>query len=380
MGSCMSKNSSSQSQQNAPLEQQRRRLSVNQVAEPASAATVERGQVAASTTSVSVLDLLPSAATARRASSVGVASETQQAGFENKSSRQAGDTQLNSFGVGFVCKKGLKPESPNQDDFCVYHAGTSCLFGVFDGHGPYGHDVSNFVQETLPQQLLKASSLESDPLKAMSDAFPETHRLCLEQQNAGRFDCTLSGTTATLVFVQTRVLHVAHVGDSRGVLALKAASEGADPAGSGLTYEDLTNDHKPTVDAEKQRIVAAGGQVLRLDGDIPHRVFLKGKLYPGLAMTRSIGDTVGSTAGISCEAEVTTLTRQPSWQFLLICSDGVWEFISSQEAVDIVARYPSSKAQEAAEALASEAWGRWIQEEGNVVDDITVVVSWFQDE
>ena len=32
---------------------------------------------------------------------------------------------------------------------------------------------------------------------------------------------------------------------------------------------------------------------------------------------------------------------------------------------------------EAAEALASEAWNRWVHEEGNVVDDITVIVTWF---
>eukprot|EP00931_Biecheleriopsis_adriatica_P064463 TRINITY_DN39239_c0_g1_i1.p1 TRINITY_DN39239_c0_g1~~TRINITY_DN39239_c0_g1_i1.p1 ORF type:complete len:377 (+),score=93.52 TRINITY_DN39239_c0_g1_i1:86-1216(+) len=374
MGNCMAKKRSGNNPEQ--IEQQRRRLSVNQVAEPVPPEKVEQQEPVASTArAANVLDLLGAGQASWRASSCGVLSTGKQAGFENKGCLSEGES-LGSLGIGHVCKKGLKPESPNQDDFCVFSAGSSSLFGVFDGHGPYGHDLSYFVQETLPCQFLQASSFSSgQAAKALGDAFPETHRLALESQAAGRFDCTLSGTTATIAFLDGDMLHLAHVGDSRAVLARKVEGEARE---CRFASEDLTNDHKPTCEAEKQRVLAAGGQVLRLEGDIPHRVFLKGKLYPGLAMTRSIGDTVGSTAGISCEAEVRSLPRQPDWQFMLLCSDGIWEFVSSQEAVDIVSRYPASKAQEAAEALASEAWGRWIQEEGNVVDDITVVLSWFK--
>mmetsp|Transcript_71147 Transcript_71147/g.98510 ORF Transcript_71147/g.98510 Transcript_71147/m.98510 type:complete len:98 (+) Transcript_71147:3-296(+) len=97
-------------------------------------------------------------------------------------------------------------------------------------------------------------------------------------------------------------------------------------------------------------------------------------------MTRSIGDTVGSTAGVTSEPEVRTLQVQRDWRFLLLCSDGVWEFISSQEAVDIAGRYAPSDAHKAAEALALEAWNRWIAEEENIVDDITVICAWFYDD
>ncbi len=63
-------------------------------------------------------------------------------------------------------------------------------------------------------------------------------------------------------------------------------------------------------------------------------------------------------------------------RFFLICSDGVWEFMSSQEAVDLVALHGPGEAQRGAEALSQEAWKRWVREEGNVVDDITVIVVW----
>ena len=75
-------------------------------------------------------------------------------------------------------------------------------------------------------------------------------------------------------------------------------------------------------------------------------------------------------------------------QVLLLCSDGVWEFISPLEAVKLCSRHPPDKARrvarvalmgrearESATDLAKEAWDRWIREEGgHVVDDITVVL------
>jgi len=115
--------------------------------------------------------------------------------------------------------------------------------------------------------------------------------------------------------------------------------------------------------------------VKRLEGDIPHRVFLKGKLYPGLAMSRAIGDTVGAQAGVIAEPEVSVYSLDEARdRYLILCSDGVWEFITSQEAVDTVARNGSQKIQMSADSLAQESWSRWIAEEGNVVDDITVQV------
>merc|ERR1719343_1559826 len=99
-------------------------------------------------------------------------------------------------------------------------------------------------------------------------------------------------------------------------------------------------------------------------------------MYPGLALTRSIGDTVGTAAGITSVPEVFSLQVQDDWRFVLICSDGVWEYLSSQEAVDIVGRFSPSQARGASDALATAAWNRWIQKEGDLVDDITVIVAW----
>ncbi|CEM04488.1 unnamed protein product [Vitrella brassicaformis CCMP3155] len=310
--------------------------------------------------------------TGRRLSVSGAPSNGVQRGFDNKMQELRGDgMSFGDVGVGYACRKGLKPESPNQDDFFIYRMGDWALYGVFDGHGPYGHDVSHFVQQHIPKLVCGHSNFQTDPKAALRYAFLQVHKLLEQTAATGRFDCTLSGSTATVALhrMSEHKLWVAHVGDSRCVLGK------VDQKARRVWAVDLTNDHKPNLEAEKKRIVASGGQVRRLEGDIPYRVFVKGKLYPGLAMSRALGDTVGSSAGVIAEPEITLYNLDPSKdQFIIMCSDGVWEFISSQEAVDMVASRPIKNVQEAAETLAGESWKRWVAEEGNVVDDITVQV------
>mmetsp|Transcript_12398 Transcript_12398/g.25191 ORF Transcript_12398/g.25191 Transcript_12398/m.25191 type:complete len:357 (-) Transcript_12398:295-1365(-) len=327
------------------------------------------GESAGGAVQPSVLALLEGAG--RRLAVSGSVSAAGQRGFADKRTvtDSSGDEATGSFKVGWSCKKGLKPESPNQDDFCIFCADSTSIYGVFDGHGPCGHDVSNFVQLALSRSLAQHPQFLEDPEKALNAAFMHAQSQCMRCQSEGLLDCSLSGTTATLALHHGGVLYVAHVGDSRAVLARGCDGE--------LEAEDLTRDHKPTCEAERQRIEAAGGEVRRLEGDIPYRVFLHGKMYPGLAMTRAIGDTVGTIAGVSSVPEVSAYKVKDTWRFMLLCSDGVWEFMSSEEAVNVVGKFSAAEAQKAAEALAAEAWTRWIQEEGNVVDDITVICTWF---
>ena len=58
---------------------------------------------------------------------------------------------------------------------------------------------------------------------------------------------------------------------------------------------ELSKDHKPNLPEEKVRIEASGGMVDSYHSATgqqlgPHRVWVKGQPYPGLAMSRSLGD------------------------------------------------------------------------------------------
>merc|ERR1711920_74318 len=162
---------------------------------------------------------------------------------------------------------------------------------------------------------------------------------------------------------------MAHVADSTAVIGELEGNKGT----------VLTRDHKPDLKDERARIEKAGGRVV-FDGYANHRIYAKNGRYPGLNMSRCLGDLMGhADAGCSAEPEVNTRDLTPSDHILLVCSDGVWEFMQAQEAVNLVNEFAAGKAMIAAERLAKDAWDRWIREEGGaVVDDITVVLVYLQ--
>jgi serine/threonine protein phosphatase PrpC len=71
------------------------------------------------------------------------------------------------------------------------------------------------------------------------------------------------------------------------------------------------------------------------EGD-PPRVWARDGLYPGTAFTRSLGDLAAEAVGVIAEPEVKSVEITPAHLFFVVASDGVFEFLSSQEVVDMV--------------------------------------------
>lgn len=103
----------------------------------------------------------------------------------------------------------------------------------------------------------------------------------------------------------------------------------------------------------------------------PDRVWLPTSWVPGLAMSRALGDAVAHSVGVSSEPETSVVDVCAQDKFLILASDGVWEFIDPQGAVDIVC--DCKDAEEACRRLVDASWAKWLREEEGVVDDITVV-------
>lgn len=111
--------------------------------------------------------------------------------------------------------------------------------------------------------------------------------------------------------------------------------------------------------------------------DGPQRVWLGHMDAPGLAMSRSLGDAVAHSVGVSSEPEVFEYSLNPKKEvFLILATDGLWEFCSDEEVVTMVGR--ARDPQEAVEGLIKEATARWLREE-QVVDDTTVCVAFLGD-
>ena len=81
---------------------------------------------------------------------------------------------------------------------------------------------------------------------------------------------------------------------------------------------------------------------------------------PGLAMSRSIGDTVAHSVGCSCEPDITQTILTPNDKIVLLASDGIWEFLSNVQVANVAFPYFEKESPEAAaNALVSVALQQW---------------------
>lgn len=168
-------------------------------------------------------------------------------------------------------------------------------------------------------------------------------------------------------------LFCANAGDSRAVLGQK----------EGMFWKamPLSRDHKPTEEDERRRIIANNGRVLRISGGSP-RIWLQDKLEPGLALSRSLGDKMAHKVGVISAPEVKRHHLSLKDKFIIIGSDGLWDKVSSEEAVKVVGEYMEARKEEMATgALISMAAQRWMEggtPEHFYMDDITALVTFLQ--
>jgi len=280
--------------------------------------------------------------------------------------------------VAALSQAGCEPggeKKENQDSFIAISdvsgdARAGCVLGALDGHGQFGHFVSQFCRDQFPRCLKVSHLIDTDDATAvavMTQCFKEVADK-LEAQR--KFDCSMSGSTAVISLVRQNTIYTGNLGDSRCVLATMSNGK--------LVAVDLSHDQKPERDDERQRLLRAGARVEALFDEYsnepigPLRVWLKDMMLPGVAMSRSFGDAVAATVGCIDIPEVLVHKISPQDRFIIWASDGVWEFISSQQAVDMVAHCKNPN--EACKILVDKSTKLWHEEE-DLRDDITAVVA-----
>ena len=287
-----------------------------------------------------------------------------------------------------LSKTGLAGDEKkvNQDNYFIFknfvQGFENIYMGVCDGHGYYGHEVSGFIKENLPMNMnhiLKKKKLDlikDDLSKAIKECFIKENQNLLSNH---QIDSDLSGTTCVSVIYTPQKLIIANIGDSRCVLGK------FDNKKNKFISENLSRDHKPTIPEEAERILKVGGRIRPMrdeDGEYigPLRVYMKDKEMPGLAMTRSFGDYFGSTAGTISEPEVTEHIFKEEDKFIILASDGLFEFIQSEEVVKYVGEYyKKNDIVGCCEFLYKESCKRWLDEEEDTIDDITIIIVFFED-
>jgi serine/threonine protein phosphatase PrpC len=198
----------------------------------------------------------------------------------------------------------------------------------------------------------------------------------LKQKQGRSLFLDSSGSTCVSVLISGNRLFCANVGDSRAILVSKEQHN------SGPSFTALSRDHKPEDLEEAQRIIMNNGRIDQInehksrfsEKQAPLRVWMKNEDKPGLAMTRSFGDTIAAKVGVICDPEVKEFTLHNNDMVLVLASDGVWEFLSNREVAQMVYPfYAKRDADGAAEKVVSRAFLRW-KEEGISSDDITCLV------
>lgn len=271
--------------------------------------------------------------------------------------------------------------SENQDAFVSSSSssGTKSLIGVFDGHGEQGGRVSQFCSVQIAKSLFNHMELHTNPVAALENAFLDTQQKIERSHN---FDAFHSGSTAVAAYRHRNRLYVANCGDSRAVLGCSSARGSGD---NGLKAVDLSSDHRPDRADERKRILDEGGTVhqstipVRQGFGAPPRFMRVGpeRVWDrtgrcGLCVTRSMGD-LSMRPWVTAIPEVTERELTPKDKFIILGSDGVWDRLASQEAVDITARHRDPTA--AAREIVTVARQRWHQQtQGQMSDDITAVV------
>ncbi|CAA3001664.1 probable phosphatase 2C 73 [Olea europaea subsp. europaea] len=287
-------------------------------------------------------------------------------------------------------KRGQK--GVNQDR-CIVWEEFGCqedmiFCGIFDGHGPWGHFVAKRVRESMPLSLLcnwqetlvEASldpnfDLESDKKLHKFNVWKHSYlKTCAsidqELERHRKIDSFYSGTTALTIVRQGEYIFIANVGDSRAVLATMSET-------GNLVPVQLTIDFKPNLPQEAERIIQCKGRVFCLhDEPGVHRLWLPDEESPGLAMSRAFGDYCVKDYGLVSVPEVTQRHITSKDQFVVLATDGVWDVISNEEAVQIVSSTPDRvKSGRRLVDCAVHAWKK--KRKGIAIDDISVIVLYF---
>ena len=330
---------------------------------------------------------------------------------------------------------GSDIEDVNQDVIFFYNnyllIKNLYFFGVCDGHGIQGHYISNYAKNIIPSYLnyieidncisKKNKSIDSllsslynktenssvkdihiikyfydkfnlnilninefsiiknnfnEISKNLKETFNQTDNDLLKSKTT--FDTEKSGSTVCLLILYNKTLICANLGDSRAIICSCNNKK-------EWKSSQLTKDHKPIDQEEYTRIINSGGTVSKLiniDKDNeevgPYRVWGKNQIKgPGLAMSRSLGDGMAKKLGVLGEPDIYEYVIGEEDKFVIVASDGVWEYLSNEDVMNIVKEVyldSDDKAEEACELLVKNATDAWKRENSNTIDDISCVI------
>lgn len=218
------------------------------------------------------------------------------------------DKKTLSLAWGASSRIGLQPTM--EDVYAVCNGNS---FGVFDGHR------GDFAAKYAATHLLARLQMDQDHGKVFKEIDAE-----IEAQDA-------SGTTATAAIIKQEshgyILYLARVGDSYSMCV------GNNNPACKIHYGEA---HRPENVQEQERIKRAGGRVYLDRDEYVTRVGCFNPEILGLGVTRALGDRAWPNSVISPQPDGCGRKLNKTDKFLVIASDGVWDYVDSALAEFIV--------------------------------------------
>ena len=209
----------------------------------------------------------------------------------------------------------------------------SSFYALYDGNS--GKQCADYLKENLHSYIFADPNFPCRPKQAITSAFLEADTNFLENaQESNDF----SGSCALICIIIGNRCFIGNCGSSRAVLS----------AGRGIKVLQLTEEHTSFNESEQQRVIASGGKLISnfiMDGGI--RID-KGayKIVPGnLFISRSLGnfpakiEKYGGNPGVLISTpSIKGITILDEYDFILLCSNSIFNHLSNQEVVDAIWR------------------------------------------
>ena len=206
--------------------------------------------------------------------------------------------------------------------------GDTGLFAIFDGHG--GCEVAKFCAKHFGEELKRNQNyMQGKYEEALKDTFllmdvmlvsPEGQAELRTMKNEADGGDSFAGCTANVCLITKKEIYCANAGDSRSYLF------------SNKRTIELSFDHKPDNQIEKNRISKAGGFII------------EGRVNGNLNLSRAIGDLEykknpslkPNEQLISAYPDVTKRPQKSEDFFIVMGCDGVWEILTGEDICSII--------------------------------------------
>ena len=145
-------------------------------------------------------------------------------------------------------------------------------------------------------------------------------------------------------------------------------------------YIELSHDHKPNNKEEKERIEKLGGEVAQEyligkenEGPTgPFRVWCKGYDYPGIAISRSLGDKIAELIGVISDPDILEFDIDDNCRYIIMGSDGLFDYLTNNDIMNIARPFLLKNNPEKACINIVEKAAKLFKEKEERIDDITI--------